>query len=144
MLDGIDWARAFELANTAVLPAWLYLLIGPRTIRWLNVTAQYVWPAGLAFAYALIVIPMLGTLDFSSFGSLAGVQSMLSNDAGMTASWLHYLAFDLFVGGWIARHADRAGWSRLTQAPVLIATLMLGPLGLLIFLVIQAIRGARA
>ncbi|MEO0618023.1 MAG: ABA4-like family protein [Pseudomonadota bacterium] len=140
MFETLDWARLFELANAAVLPAWLYLLVGPRSIHWLNVVAQYIWPAGLALAYALIVIPQLGSLDFSNFGSLDGVQSMLSNDAGMTAGWLHYLAFDLFVGGWIARQADKAGWHRIAQVPVLLATFMLGPLGLLIYLGVQAGR----
>ncbi|MEO0908688.1 MAG: abscisic acid-deficient protein Aba4 family protein, partial [Pseudomonadota bacterium] len=36
----------------------------------------------------------------------------------------HYLAFDLFVGLWIARDADAKSISRLVQAPILLATLM--------------------
>ena len=58
-------------------------------------------------------------------------------DGGVTAGWTHYLAFDLFVGLWIARDGDAKGISRLVQAPVLLATFMAGPLGLLVWLILR-------
>jgi hypothetical protein len=51
--------------------------------------------------------------------------------------WTHYLAFDLFTGLWIARDADNKGFSRVAQVPILFATLMAGPVGLLIWLVLR-------
>ena len=48
---------------------------------------------------------------------------------------MHYLAFDLFVGLWIAGRADEIGMSRWLQAPILFTTFMFGPAGLLIFAV---------
>jgi len=54
-------------------------------------------------------------------------------DGGLVAGWIHYLAFDLFVGLWIATEADKAGISRWLQAPILVATFMFGPIGLLLF-----------
>jgi hypothetical protein len=53
------------------------------------------------------------------------------------AGWIHYLAFDLFVGLWIAARSDELRISRLVQAPVLVVTFMFGPLGFLLF---QSIR----
>ena len=61
----------------------------------------------------------------------------------MTICWIHYLAFDLFVGLWIARDADAKGFSRFVQAPILLATFMAGPLGLFLWLAIREKR-ARA
>ena len=61
----------------------------------------------------------------------------------LLAGWLHYLAFDLFVGLWIARDADAKGFSRLVQLPILFLTLMAGPIGLLIWLLVRE-RRARA
>ena len=56
----------------------------------------------------------------------------------LLAGWVHYLAFDLFIGGWIAVEADKIGLNRIVQAPILLATFMLGPIGLAIFLTIKA------
>ncbi len=57
--------------------------------------------------------------------------------------WVHYLAFDLFVGLWIARDADAKGFSRILQAPILAATFLAGPLGLFVWLLVREPR-ARA
>jgi len=57
--------------------------------------------------------------------------------------WTHYLAFDLFIGQWIARDADNKGFNRLVQLPFLFLTLMAGPIGLLLWLVVRE-RRARA
>jgi hypothetical protein len=65
------------------------------------------------------------------------------SDGGMVLGWTHYLAFDLFVGLWIARDADAKGFSRLAQLPVLFLVLMAGPIGLLVWLIVRE-RRARA
>jgi hypothetical protein len=56
----------------------------------------------------------------------------------LLAGWVHYLAFDLFIGGWIAVEADKVGLNRLFQAPILVATFMFGPVGLALFLAMRA------
>ena len=76
-----------------------------------------------------------------SFATLAGIKALLSSDPGMLAGWLHYLAFDLFVGLWIAADQDARGVSRLIQAPILVATFMLGPVGLLAAYFTKAVAG---
>jgi hypothetical protein len=46
---------------------------------------------------------------------------------------VHYLAFDLFVGAWIARQVMTLGMSRLLLVPLLPLTFMFGPMGFLGF-----------
>jgi hypothetical protein len=65
------------------------------------------------------------------------------SDGGIVLGWTHYLAFDLFIGQWIARDADNKGFNRLVQLPFLFLTLMAGPIGLLLWLVVRE-RRARA
>jgi len=79
----------------------------------------------------------------SSFSSIEGVRNLFASDGGLTVGWIHYLAFDLFVGIWIARDADNKGFSRIVQAPILFFTMMAGPFGLLLWLIIREGR-ARA
>ena len=78
----------------------------------------------------------------ADFTTIEGVRSIFASDAGVTVGWVHYLAFDLFVGIWIARDGDDKNISRLIQAPILLATLMAGPLGLGIWLLVRE-RAAR-
>jgi hypothetical protein len=78
------------------------------------------------------------------FGSIAGIRALFVSDAGVVIGWTHYLAFDLFVGLWMAKDADHKGFSLLVQLPFLLATLVAGPLGLLAWLVTREARARRA
>ena len=62
----------------------------------------------------------------------------------MVIGWIHYLAFDLFIGLWIARDADAKQFSRILQAVVLLLVLLAGPAGLLLWLVIREKAARRA
>src|SRR3546814_3795162 len=77
------------------------------------------------------------------FTSLAGVMALFATKGGMLVGWVHYLAFDLFAGMWIARDADQKGFSRIVQFPLLVLTLLAGPVGLLAWLIVRE-RRARA
>jgi hypothetical protein len=55
----------------------------------------------------------------------------------LLAGWTHYLAFDLFIGGWEVRDAQRRGISHLLVVPALILTFLVGPAGLLLYLAIR-------
>jgi hypothetical protein len=59
----------------------------------------------------------------------------------LLAGWIHYLAFDLFVGGWIARTGSAAGINPFILTPILLATFMAGPVGYLAYALLRlAIR----
>lgn len=63
----------------------------------------------------------------------------------LLAGWLHFLAFDLFVGAWQVRTARRDALPRLLVVPCLALTFLFGPAGLLAFLALRAaLRATRA
>jgi hypothetical protein len=135
----IDWNAWFSMVNLLALIAWVGLIALPRWPALLS-GVLYLGVGLLCLIYAggligvvsgLIPNPDGGGADFTT---IAGVRSIFASDAGVTIGWTHYLAFDLFVGLWIARDADAKGVSRLVQAPILLATLMAGPIGLLVWL----------
>jgi hypothetical protein len=69
---------------------------------------------------------------------------MLGSPEGATIAWVHFLAFDLFVGRWIyldARNRELPWWA---TSPLLFLTLMLGPIGLLAYLLVRARTALRA
>lgn len=81
--------------------------------------------------------------DFKAFGSLEGVMGLFQDKTMLTAGWVHYLAFDLFVGTWISLNARKHGINHWLLIPVLLLTFMLGPVGLLIYLLVRWIRSRR-
>ena len=138
----IDWNAWFSMVNLLALIAWTALILLPRWPALLS-AVLYLGIGLLCLIYAtgligvvsgLIPNPQGGGADFTS---IEGVRSIFASDAGVTIGWTNYLAFDLFVGLWIARDGDAKGISRLVQAPVLLATFMAGPLGLLVWLILR-------
>ncbi len=130
--------QIFGWAGQAAMLGWLILIFLPRRWSLLTAVPRYVIPLGLSLLYSGLAMAHIFTVDGGGFGSFAQVKILLSNDWALLAGWIHYLAFDLFIGGWIAVQADKVGISRLVQAPILLATFMAGPLGLALFLAMRA------
>lgn len=148
----MNWELIFTVTNNWALLMWLILAFAPRHYWDGEIVMKAVFYGGvglLALTYAVLVIPLMtgmiggGSDGSADFSTLAGVKALLSSDGGATIGWIHYLAFDLFVGIWIARNADKYGFARWIQVPILFFTLMLGPLGLVLYLLLRFIRHNR-
>lgn len=116
---------------------WFILIFLPRRWKQLGWIPQFAIPFGLSMLYVTLVLTSFGTIEGGGFGSLEQVKILFANDMALLGGWVHYLAFDLFIGAWIARKADEISMSRILQAPILLSTFMLGPLGLLLFLTMR-------
>jgi hypothetical protein len=148
------WQSLFGLANLIALIAWIALILVPRRPLVLTLIL-YAGVGLLCLIYSVLLVSLLaGWLDpvrdagtpVLSY-SVRGLRAFFMSDGGIVVGWTHYLALDLFTGLWIARDGDGKHISRLIQVPVLFATYMAGPLGLLIWLVVRepaARRAARA
>jgi hypothetical protein len=77
-----------------------------------------------------------------SFQTLRGVSMLFSNPWLLVAGWLHYLAFDLLTGTWEARDAVSRGVPRWLLVPCLFLTLMFGPTGWLLYMLIRTRYGS--
>ena len=127
----MNWELHFSHVNTAALLAWLVLAFGPRRHPVLALL-RYGVIGALSTVYAALVLVFFFRIEGGGFGTLREVRTLFTSDPVVLAGWIHYLAFDLFAGVWIAEMADQRGWSRLMQVPVLLATFMFGPMGLLL------------
>ncbi len=125
----------FTLCTTSAMAGWLLLILVPRwpVTHWV---AGLVIPAAISVVYlVLIAAHMPGARG--GFGSLAEVTELFSQPPLLLAGWVHYLAFDLFVGAWEARDARRHAVPHLLLVPCLFLTFMLGPIGLLAYLIVR-------
>lgn len=140
-------AVIFPLANVVAMLCWLALaasLFVPTFHRWTFVATALVVPATLAVAYILLIAHSMAESAGGGFGSIGAVRTLFANDAALTAGWLHYLAFDLFVGTWIARAGLAANMRPLAILPCLALTFLFGPAGLLLFLALRFAFGRHA
>jgi Domain of unknown function (DUF4281) len=140
----MQWETIFSIANTWPLIFWLLLAFGPRTEKMARlVLFGGIFPLAITYALLLPMI-MIGAIDAVGpeggsvdFTQLSGVMALFDSKGGATIGWIHYLAFDLFVGLWVARNADRHGYARWVQVPILFFVLMAGPLGLTLYLLLR-------
>lgn len=140
----IDPDRLFSVGSMLAMLAWLALAASPRAAPWaprVRFVAGRVLPVILAVGYvALFASHGMGD---GGYGSIAAVQRLFAAPPLLAAGWLHYLAFDLFVGAWIA---ERAAAIRLPHAlvlPLLALTFLFGPAGLLAFVVVRLLWSRR-
>ncbi len=131
----------FGIANQIALVGWLILVLLPRRYDWLFFIPQYIIPFVLGLGYGALMFIHFFSVEGGGYSSLDSVRALFANPHVLVAGWAHYLAFDLFVGAWIARQADALGISRIIQIPILLATFMFGPVGLVLFLVLKASYG---
>ena len=131
----------YSLINASVLPAWILLIFAPR---WRVTTAlvhSLIYPVVLGVFYTiclgLAVFGGMGSAD-AGFGTIAAVRGIFATDIGVLTGWAHYLVFDLFVGAWEARDAQRRGFNHWLLIPCLLLTFMAGPLGLVIYMILRA------
>ena len=125
----------FSNAGLIAMIGWMILVFGPRRWPLLSAFPAYVIPAILSLGYAILILRHFGIAQ-GGFTTLVDVALLFSNDHLLLAGWVHYLAFDLFIGAWIARQSDDVGISRVVQATILVTTFMLGPFRLLLFLIV--------
>lgn len=127
----------FSLCNTAVLPGWLLLVVLPRWKWTARLVTAVIIPALLGLVYLFLILTEFGKTE-GGFGSLAQVQQLFANPAMVVAGWIHYLAFDLFIGSWEVRDAQRLGLSHWLVIPCLVLTFLFGPIGLLLYFALRA------
>ena len=149
----MTWSAIFTLTNVIAFAGWAMLALLPRRPA-VHSIILYACVAMLCLSYAAMFVALFGGLadpvrvpgaeepDLTKY-TIAGLRTLFMSDGGIVLGWTHYLAFDLFIGLWVARDADAKGFSRWVQLPILFLILMAGPLGLLVWLMVRE-RRARA
>lgn len=121
-------ANVFTVLGRLVLTAAIVL----KNPFWRDVVAAQVWPVALSIVYACLIIFFWAKAE-GGFDSLANVQKLFTSPWAALAGWIHYLAFDLFVGAHISKRIMKENLPRLSLVVLLPLTFMFGPIGYLGF-----------
>ena len=130
----------FQICSTIAMVGWLLLIIASPFLQGIDKFLISIVIAVFCIVYAWLIFSSFAPADMKSFGSLDGVMGLFQNKTLVTAGLVHYLAFDLLTGVWIKKNSLKYGISHWLIIPCLLFTFMLGPIGLLLYLLIRTIK----
>ncbi len=133
----------FQLTGPLAILGWLALALAPVAPRLTDAIASLMIPSLLSVGYTALILVHWSTAP-GGFDSLAEVMALFTDPGVALAGWVHYLAFDLFVGAWITRTARSEGIPHLLILPCLVLTFLFGPAGFLAFTALRTSLAARA
>ena len=130
----------FSLSGLLTIPFWLLMIFLPKW-RWTHriVKSLLIVVPALA-AYTILVIPRIAQiLPAVLKPELLQIAQLLGTPEGATIGWIHFLAFDLFVGRWVFLDSRERNLNPFVMAPIIFLVLMLGPFGLLLYLTVRVL-----
>ena len=128
--------------NLGVLPFWLILIFFPQShISKIFVTS--VFPIFvLSSAYIFILYKSyLNSYDFLAnfklYVGLDSVSDLFSNKSFLITFWIHFIAINLFIGGWIVKDSQKFQINKILLFFPLLITYLIGPIGLFLYWLIR-------
>ncbi|MEU4427369.1 ABA4-like family protein [Actinoplanes sp. NPDC024001] len=128
----------FQLTFLLAAPFWALMILLPKWSWTTRVVSSPLIVLPIVVIYALLIIPAFGEVwPAVTNPTLGGIRRLLGSADGAAAGWAHMIAFDLFVGRWSYLDSRERGVPALVMAPILLLTILLGPLGLAAYLAVR-------
>lgn len=128
--------KLFIFMNQMALLGWILLIIFPSWRGTQLIVSNGGLTLFMAVVYVALIIIFIRDVD-GGFGTLEQVQTVFQHPYALLAGWVHYLAFDLFIGVWITKDANANGIKHVYLIPVLLLTFIFGPAGLLLYFMLR-------
>jgi hypothetical protein len=133
----------FELSFWLAAPVWLLLIFAPRWRLTERVAASPLTVVPVLLVYVTMAVPVAPELWSAVSGpDIDAFRELTARANGAGAVWAQVIAWDLLVGQWMYHEARRLGVHPAVMGPLLVLTILLSPVGLLVFLVLRAARRA--
>mmetsp|Transcript_10205 Transcript_10205/g.29248 ORF Transcript_10205/g.29248 Transcript_10205/m.29248 type:complete len:158 (-) Transcript_10205:168-641(-) len=127
------------LQNVA-LPGWIALALMPKNRMAHRFAVFLAVLAGLLYTALMVTMSAEGSLDdfkLETMTSLDGLTKAFTRKELVLAGWIHYVAFDLMAAVWSCQDAAKRDVPHLLLLPVLFFTLMAGPIGLVLYMIVR-------
>ena len=134
--------------NLGILPFWLVLIIFPQS----QISKVFITSVFPIFILSLIYIYLLYTIylsdydflqNFKLYLSLGDISNLFENQSFLILFWIHFLAINLFCGGWIVKDSQMFNINKILVSLPLIITYLIGPVGIAIYWVIRIFYAKR-
>ncbi|MDB9704830.1 ABA4-like family protein [bacterium] len=138
----------FLWLNLGVLPFWIVLIIFPQSqICKVFITSIFpIFIISLAYCYLLYLLFNEGydfLKNFELYLGLSSILDLFSDKSFLILFWSHFLAINLFCGGWIVKDSQKFGINKILLSFPLILTYFIGPIGILVYWFIRIFYSKR-
>ena len=134
--------------NIGVLPFWILIIFFPQS-HLCKYLATSIFPIFLLSAAYIFILfkAYLGSFDFANnfslYLGLSSVSELFRDDYYLLMFWTHFVAVNLFIGGWILKDAQKLYVNKILLAFPLIVTYLIGPIGIFIYWIIRIFYAKR-
>jgi Domain of unknown function (DUF4281) len=129
----------FKICNSIAPFGWLLMIVAPKWKFTKAIILSGILPLMLGLIYLTLIVLFFGEGE-GDFSSLQGVMKLFTSPWGVTAGWIHYLAFDMFIGSWELSNGQKNNIPHYLLIPCLLLTFFFGPIGLLLYFLIRATK----
>jgi len=134
--------------NIGILPFWFTLIIFPQSrISRVFITSVFpIFVLSLVYIYLLYIAHLDNYDFFQNFKLYLGlneVSNLFENKIFLILFWVHFLAINLFCGGWIVNDSQMFGMNKFLVSFPLIITYLIGPIGIVIYWIIRIFYAKR-
>ena len=134
--------------NLGVLPFWFILIVFPQShLSRIFVTSIFpFFILGGAYIFILYKSYLTGydfDGNFTLYLGLNELSRLFEDHLYLMIFWTHFIAINLFIGGWIVKDSQKFSINKVLLAIPLIATYLIGPIGLFFYWIIRIFYAKR-
>ena len=134
--------------NLGVLPFWFVLIFFPQS-QISKVFVASVFPIlllSITYSYLLYINYIDGyefLQNFKLYLGFAQILNLFESQSFLILFWVHFLAINLFCGGWIVKDSQLFGMNKFLVSFPLITAYLIGPIGITLYWIIRIFYAKR-
>lgn len=134
--------------NIGVLPFWFILIVFPQS-HLSRIFVTSIFPFFIlsgVYIFILYKSYLIGydfDGNFSLYLGLSELSRLFEDHLYIMIFWTHFIAINLFIGGWIVKDSQKFSINKVLMAVPLIVTYLIGPLGLFLYWIIRIFYAKR-
>ena len=134
--------------NLGVLPFWFILIVFPQShLSRIFVTSIFPFfilsGVYIFILYKSYIVGYDFDGNFSLYLGLSELSRLFEDHLYIMIFWTHFIAINLFIGGWIVKDSQKFSINKVLMAVPLIVTYLIGPLGLILYWIIRIFYAKR-
>ena len=134
--------------NLGVLPFWFILIVFPQS-HLSRIFVTSIFPFFIlsgVYIFILYKSYLIGydfDGNFSLYLGLSELSRLFEDHLYIMIFWTHFIAINLFIGGWIVKDSQKFSINKVLIAVTLIVTYLIGPIGLFLYWIIRIFYAKR-
>ena len=134
--------------NLGILPFWFILIVFPQS-HLSRIFVTSIFPFFIlsgVYIFILYKSYLIGydfDGNFTLYLGLNELSRLFEDHLYIMIFWTHFIAINLFIGGWIVKDSQKFSINKVLMAVPLIVTYLIGPIGLFLYWIIRIFYAKR-